>query len=148
MSSPPAEAEKPEVVKPEVVVAEKPRPPSPAPIAVVESLPPWAREAGSSYEDPIELFDGDLGDLDGDLGDLDACDVDGRAADCLLTVGVDIPSAGAHTVSFLRVGGDLAGSPLGRAMGASFNMVAIAVFLLSTLRAVVKGALSQPEPTD
>ena len=48
-----------------------------------------------------------------------------------------------HLSLLLRVGGDLLGSPDGRAFGSLLNMVAIAVFLLNTLRAAVIG--SAPE---
>lgn len=40
-----------------------------------------------------------------------------------------------HLSLLLRVGADLAGSTLGRSVGSTLNMVAIAVFLLATLRA-------------
>ena len=44
-----------------------------------------------------------------------------------------------HLSLALRVAGDFAGSPDVRAVGASLNMVAIAMFLLGTLRAAVAG---------
>ncbi len=45
-----------------------------------------------------------------------------------------------HLSLLLRAGGDLAGSTDGRAVGSLLNMVAIAVFLLNTLRAAVMGS--------
>ena len=51
-----------------------------------------------------------------------------------------------HGSLLLRVGGDLAGSPTARAAGAVLNMVAIAAFLLGTLRAAIAGTLSGREP--
>ncbi|MCP3958402.1 MAG: hypothetical protein GY719_11165 [bacterium] len=49
-----------------------------------------------------------------------------------------------HLSLALRVGADLAGSTDGRALGALLNMVAIAVFLLNTVRAALMGA-DEPE---
>lgn len=48
-----------------------------------------------------------------------------------------------HLSLLLRVGGDLLGATEARAVGATLNMVAIAVFLLNTLRAALMG--SDPE---
>jgi hypothetical protein len=47
-----------------------------------------------------------------------------------------------HLSLLMRLGGDLAGSPAGRTVGAVLNMVAIAAFLLNTLRAAIQGALA------
>ncbi|MEE8526443.1 MAG: hypothetical protein V3T72_21110, partial [Thermoanaerobaculia bacterium] len=48
-----------------------------------------------------------------------------------------------HLSLLLRVGADFAGSSTGRAAGAILNVVAIAVFLLSTLRAAFVGAFAE-----
>ena len=67
-----------------------------------------------------------------------------------LVLGLELPFTPAfyvhlallHVSLLVRVGGDLAGSPAGRTVGAVLNMVALAVFLLSTLRAAIQGALA------
>ena len=48
-----------------------------------------------------------------------------------------------HLSLLLRVGGDLLGSSEARAFGATLNMVAIAAFLLNTLRAALKGMAAE-----
>ncbi len=48
-----------------------------------------------------------------------------------------------HLSLLLRAGADLAGSTDGRAFGSLLNMVAIAVFLLNTLRAAVMGSKAE-----
>ena len=80
-------------------------------ISVVETLPPWARDAApkglGSYEDPIALW-GLPDDVDADAYDLDACDATiyddtpVQSADCVHTALVDVPGAGCLSCSFLK----------------------------------------------
>ncbi len=67
-----------------------------------------------------------------------------------LVLGLELPYTPAfyvhlallHVSLLVRVGGDLAGSPAGRTTGAVLNMVALAVFLMNTLRVAIRAAFA------